>query len=392
MNFNIITKPKIVENTEGPKDLDLKEPNASKFRLQLKKGKLILTYKTHLDKTKYTNWLLNKGKKCSVWVAHENADQNNPYAHSHVLIMYEVAMQTTNARYFDYENIHPNIKKIITKQHLLNVLKYMCKEDKRLTIPMQRLAEMNEMTLFEQVSKCETIQEVMNMAQTPGDALGLAKMFSLKKRRPIKVLPPYYTWQKDLNGELKLVPHDRKIIWYCDILGDSGKTKMAKYLAVTYPQDVYIVSQFGGATNAASIVKSALDGGWTGQAMIVNLTRSAETKSIYEPLEMIKDGLITATKYQGETLVFPEPHLIVFANFLPDVLAMSLDRWEIRMMNKVDGVPRVTEIISGAEALKRLDNEEMDGIHDDSFDPPASKNMDKLNYSCSSNGDNGKWK
>lgn len=387
MNF-VVTEPKTLK-TEGPKDLELAEPNESKFRISLRKGKLILTYKSHLPKEDYCAWLLQKGKSLRAWVAHENADENNPYEHSHVLIMYEENFETRNARYFDYNAIHPNIKKIVTKKHLLNVFKYMCKEDKSLEQTMQLLAQQHGMTLFERVSQCETIQDVMNMAETPGDALGLAKMFELKTQRPIRVLPPHYQWQKDLDDELKENPDDRRIVWYYDDIGKSGKTKFAKYQAVTYPKDVYIVSQFGGPTNAASIVKSALDSGWSGQAMIVNLTRSAEAKAIYEPLEMVKDGLITATKYQGSTLVFNEPHVIVFANFLPDVFAMSLDRWEIRILTKINGNPRVARVLSGEDTLKLL--EQMEEDENDTSLSDAINGLDMSAYAASSSeGD--KWK
>lgn len=342
-------------NTHAPADLNLTEPDTTNFRLQLTKGKLILTYKTHLDKELYKQWLLQKGKQCKCWVAHENADKSNPYEHSHVLIIYDEKLQTTNARYFDFNEIHPNIKKIVTKTHLVNVFKYMCKEDKSIETEMMLLAQQNSVTLFDKVGECDTVQDALRMAETASEALGLITMFNHRGMRPINVLPPKWDWQIELDNELKEKPHKRKIVWYCDIEGDSGKTQLLKYEIVTYPNDVYAVSQFGGARDAATIVKNAVASGWNAQAFLVNLVRSAESKSIYEPLEMIKDGFITATKYEGGSIVLPEPHVVVFANFLPNVFTMSLERWEIRILEKVKDVPTVVRRMSAYELAKEME-------------------------------------
>lgn len=360
-----------------PDELDeLPGVDESNFRLQLTKGKLILTYKTHIPKAEFAKWLRAKGKACDVWVAHETADKKNPYLHSHVLIIYHEKMETKSCKYFDFMDIHPHIKKIITQTHYCNVLKYMCKEDKSIEDDMVLLAQQAKITIFDQVSECATIQDALRLANTAGEALGIVTMFNLRGMRPIRVLAPKYQWQIDLDEELRTNPHDRKIIWYYDAKGKSGKTKFLKYQIVTYPQDIYAVSQFGGATNAATIVKNAVDGGWNGQGFIVNLVRSAETKSIYEPLEMIKDGFITATKYNGGSIVFPEPHVIVFANFLPDVHSMSLDRWEVRVIEHVNDVPRVVEVLDGWRLAEMMKEEEeldphgavgpmMDKLYDD---------------------------
>lgn len=37
-------------------------------------------------------------------------------------------------------------------------------------------------------------------------------------------------WQQDLINELKNEPDDRKIIWYSDPIGNSGKTYLSRYL------------------------------------------------------------------------------------------------------------------------------------------------------------------
>lgn len=338
-----------------------------KFRLQLRKGKLLLTYKSHIDRVLYGDFIHGKGKKCEIYIAHETADAQNPYLHSHVLIIYSVKIDTTDPRYFDFQEIHPNIKKILTKKHFINSLKYMMKEDKTHEDELINLAEENELTLFDRISECKTIQDALRMADVPGDATGIVTMYNYRIMPGLKVLPPKFPWQTELDHEIQTEPDDRSIIWYMDPPGNSGKTKMAKFCAVTYPEDVYIVNQFGGPANAASIIKSALNGGWSGKTLIVNLSRTAEEKAIYEPLEMIKDGFITTTKWAGQTLLFQEPHVVVFANFEPDIHKMSLDRWKIRILGRDDkNIPVVTDRYTGYGWKKLIENESCHEWHDGS--------------------------
>lgn len=80
---------------------------------------------------------------------------------------------------------------------------------------------------------------------------------------------------------------------------------------------------------------------------------------------MIKDGFITATKYVGGSMMFAEPHVIVFANFLPNVYAMSLDRWEVRVIEHPNKDPEVTRIFDGYELAEMMKEEE-------EIDPDAS--------------------
>lgn len=47
-------------------------------------------------------------------------------------------------------------------------------------------------------------------------------------------------------------------------------------------------------------------------------------------MESIKNGMFLSTKYLPKKKVLKEtPHVVVFANFKPDTIKMSLDRWTI---------------------------------------------------------------
>lgn len=368
--------------TEGPKDLNLAEPDETKFRIQLRKGKLILTYRTHLNKQMYTTWLLQKGKSCKVWIAHENADPNNPYEHSHVLIMYEENMETRNVRYFDFGGIHPNIKKIVTKQHLLNVLKYMCKEDKSIEQDMVKLASENNMTLFEQVAACKNRAEVLKMVTNPCEVPGLLTMYKLRDELN-EVDPDMFTiqheWQKKLDLELLEKPNPRSIIWICGLKGNEGKSEFVRYHVAKYNSLPF--TQFGGARDAACVLMGA---DWNKKTILIDLPRNAESKSIYEPMEMMKNGMMTSLKYQGGNVFLDrKPHIVVFANFMPDLFTMSKDRWDVRELIKSDKGHKLIKIPTKTlwrEQLAELENGSKGTLNED---------IDYL--AASSNGHNQKW-
>jgi len=86
----------------------------------------------------------------------------------------------------------------------------------------------------------------------------------------------------------------------------------------------------GGDRDFATIVRGALADGWDQRCMIFDLPRVSEGHAIYGPIEACKDGVVTATKYEGGTIAFDPPHVLVFANYLPNTEGtLSADRWRI---------------------------------------------------------------
>lgn len=63
--------------------------------------------------------------------------------------------------------------------------------------------------------------------------------------------------------------------------------------------------------------------------VIINLPRTTEGHVSYASIESLKDGLIQSGKYEGGFRMYKPPHVIIFANFLPTLEALSLDRWSI---------------------------------------------------------------
>ena len=157
----------------------------------------------------------------------------------------------------------------------------------------------------------------------------------MKERKEIKVKKPQFKWQKELVEELNGPIDDRKIIWYVDSVGGNGKSTLSKYLTIKEPEKYLCCSDLGNSRDCATVVEGALNNGWEGHGFIVDLTRTAEASRsrIYTYLEQIKNGHLTATKYKGGNCLFNNPHVVVFANWCPEIMTLSEDRWDIRIIN-----------------------------------------------------------
>lgn len=316
---------------------DAKDVETEGKRFRIQNQRFFLTYKTHLVKEDVASFFGEKNVKECI-CAHERADESSPYEHTHVYIDFGRNYQSTNARVFDFSGIHPNIKVIRSGKHLENIWAYLCKEDKS---NEHLLSRITKKTLFDTVAACKSVQDVMRMATRPNDAMGLCALYALRDREQVEIKPLSQEWQLELATELEGKPHNRKIIWYYDAVGGTGKTEFSVYMQAS--KLATVMSQLGGDRDSGQLIETARDNGWDGKVIIIDIPRQGEHRSIYSPLEAIKNGLVTNVKYRGGTTTYPCPHLVVMANFLPRIHEMSLDRWDVRelLTEVVDDVRRV---------------------------------------------------
>lgn len=317
---------------------------APKFRLA--NQHLFLTYKTHLDKKTMTDHLTAMGA-VRVEICHESGKQRekeeeekHPYLHTHIYVDFGKIFSSTRANIFDVkatdekgevENIHPNIAPIVGRGGVDKVLNYMSKEDPE-CIHLKK-KEMKA-TIASLIWACQTRAEALALCAKPSDAPGILALYANK---PTEVKEETFTplpWQEDLMKKLEEKPNDRTVMWYYDEKGGCGKTRLGKWMHKN--KKAYMVKALGGQYHTAPIIIGALDAGWDARVLIVDLTRSHQDTSIYDALEAIKDGVLTSTKYMGKTIDFDSPHVIVFANFLPETAMLSQDRWDIWHINRDD--------------------------------------------------------
>lgn len=123
---------------------------------------------------------------------------------------------------------------------------------------------------------------------------------------------------------------DRRIIVIHDTKGNTGKTKLGMSLAATNPEKYLYLPGTTTAANTASVIKGALAKGWSGHTAIVDLTKDrADQVYFYSVLEMLRNGSILVTKWEGGVIDWDAKHIVVMTNWMLDFSTMSGDRWEV---------------------------------------------------------------
>lgn len=136
-----------------------------------------------------------------------------------------------------------------------------------------------------------------------------------------------FRWQCDLLNECLGHPSPRSVIWYTDGVGNSGKTWMSRYLMALH-----------GALRLENGRSADLKHAYTGQRIVIfDFSRTQQEHINYETIESIKNGMVFSSKYDSCSKVFDIPHVIVFANWDPNMEAMSSDRWDLRYPDRAPG-------------------------------------------------------
>lgn len=303
---------------------------SNNFRLS--NQKILLTYKTHIDKETLISRIRDiVSSQCKeirfMRVAHETADEENPYEHTHMVCDFGKAFQSRNARIFDIDGIHPHINPIKTIPHFENAKEYLSKED-----PDNQ--DLKKTSIVSSIWNCESLPEAMLKATRINDAIGIKTIFESKPKAPITMKGEPRGWQLDLYDKLFTEPDDREILVYYDPIGNTGKSWFTKYMFIKHP-DKTIFLKTANQKDTATTIGEYIKDGWSGNTIILDLCRDyQERKSLYAIVEDLKNGMITSTKYKGGNFVFEIPHIVIFVNFMVDVDKLSHDRWKIYNMQK----------------------------------------------------------
>lgn len=140
------------------------------------------------------------------------------------------------------------------------------------------------------------------------------------------------SWQLEVLNILKTKPDNRKIYWYWEPIGDVGKSFLCKYLCLT--ENVIIGD--GNKTDMFNQINNWLKNNPDDDPTILlyDIPRTAENYVSYTAVEKIKNGFFYSGKYEGGVCIFPNPHVICFANFEPQYNKLSRDRWEVRYVGE----------------------------------------------------------
>lgn len=136
----------------------------------------------------------------------------------------------------------------------------------------------------------------------------------------LELLPHPHYWQKEVLDLVKTKPDDRKVYWFFDPDGGKGKSALGRHL-----RDFHNAFYTKGGKSMDITYSYDFQ-----SIVIMDYVRDSEEYVNYGVMEMFKDGLVTSNKYESTTKRCNPPHILVFANFMPNTSKMSRDRWVIR--------------------------------------------------------------
>lgn len=147
--------------------------------------------------------------------------------------------------------------------------------------------------------------------------------FKKKVQDPLEGLTPY-SWQSEILDIVSGSVDPRKIYWYWESTGGTGKSALCKHICMNHqalcvggkgPDIKYAVVSY--------LEERDLD------IVIYDIPRNIGNNVSYSSIEEIKNGCLFSTKYESGMKIFNSPHIIVFANEPPEVSNLSADRWVV---------------------------------------------------------------
>jgi len=133
-------------------------------------------------------------------------------------------------------------------------------------------------------------------------------------------------WKQKILDIIAGEPDERKVYWFWEPVGNTGKSFLVKYIDWKYDAIIANGKQSDIFHQYRTFIEEKDD---LPTIALIDIPRSHENYVCYSTLEKIKDGLMHSGKYEGGKVRVLEHHLIVFANFLPKESTLSADRWEI---------------------------------------------------------------
>lgn len=160
---------------------------------------------------------------------------------------------------------------------------------------------------------------------------------NMTSKRPLQLISDLYPWQKWVENIIKQIPDERSIYWIWEENGNRGKTALTKYLCAKYG-----AIPVEGKKNDILYVCAE----YPSDIYIFDLSRTTkEQHGLYDSIEKIKNGLFMCAKYESRPIIRNCPHVIIFANYLPDQEKLSADRWKIYHVDDINqaDTPRTAE-------------------------------------------------
>lgn len=344
----------------------LKQILDTKFRINSKS--IFLTYKHHLpfdDLINFINLMFPIQKHV---ICHEVGDENDPYYHTHAIIIFKKYINVFNCRKFDFEFngkiVHPNF---FTTRNTVASYEYLLKQFRKTKVKnwssnfdVEKLLAETRNKYIKKLKKeakkdpepgdiaeqCTRIagyknpfEAIQKEARDLKDVMAINLIYNNKMSTVDKKQIDYLEgfgktmrkWQKKLYEILIGEPDRRKVYWIVDVIGGQGKSDFCSYIdTLKKPETCLTIASTGSTKDIFDGIRNWMDEGRKPEIILIDLPRTFQDRdSIYTLVESIKNGRMTCTKYKGKTIKFYPPHLMVFANWMPETKFLSADRWVI---------------------------------------------------------------
>jgi len=161
------------------------------------------------------------------------------------------------------------------------------------------------------------VMEIVSAMQDPVRLVGEAEQ-------------PRDGWQRGLDEYIELPADTRRVRFYVDPVGNSGKTWMCQYLVSKHPDRVQVF-RVGKRDDLAF----AIDESKT--IFLFDIPRKQMEYFQYSVIEQLKDRMVFSPKYNSVMKVLPAPvHVVVFCNEDPDMATLTVDRYDIQRLSVVE--------------------------------------------------------
>lgn len=153
---------------------------------------------------------------------------------------------------------------------------------------------------------------------------------NILEAEPLDLITELRPWQQKIIDIIKEKPDKRSIYWFWEEQGNVGKTELAKYICHHFKA----IPLEGKKTDILNVASENPT-----HVYIYDISRTNEQYISYDAIEKIKNGFYMSGKYEGSIVIRNSPHLLIFANFMPNMSCLSLDRWKIYKISGLDLLP-----------------------------------------------------
>jgi len=146
-------------------------------------------------------------------------------------------------------------------------------------------------------------------------------------------------WQRHVIDRIEEPVHQRHILWYVDSEGGAGKSTLCRYLLEQ--RDAVWWCPIGKREDVAyQLIQRAK--GRAPKLIICELENKKVKDICWEVIEMAKNGMVSAAKYQGGFYAGQRPHIIIFSN--EDIIGNPFTKDRLRVCH-INGNEVVKETI-----------------------------------------------